>query len=176
MIYSKYTSLDYFNSIKVRLEHLINEKQLVVSKFQFHKGTIRTTYHNALKTIKHKFHKGTIRTHRERRPHHTLLIFQFHKGTIRTISTRRCASGRSVFQFHKGTIRTLRQGQTYCKISYFNSIKVRLEPAISSSSIDVPWFQFHKGTIRTHLHEDAESNWSYFNSIKVRLEPIEAKT
>ena len=34
----------YFNSIKVRLEHVKNVVNISVTKFQFHKGTIRTFY------------------------------------------------------------------------------------------------------------------------------------
>ena len=54
----------YFNSIKVRLERLIREKQEVVSKFQFHKGTIRTLLRNTALSlsVRFQFHKGTIRT------------------------------------------------------------------------------------------------------------------
>ena len=77
--------------------------------FQFHKGTIRTSY-------------PSINTARKTK-------FQFHKGTIRTpqlvvTSTTACA-----FQFHKGTIRTLQvitfESQYFDKD--FNSIKVQLE-------------------------------------------------
>ncbi len=37
--------LDYFNSIKVQLEHYFNGVLPTAQLFQFHKGTIRTTAH-----------------------------------------------------------------------------------------------------------------------------------
>ena len=55
--------------------------------------------------------------------------------------------------------------------SYFNSIKVQLEPLLYRNISDAFIFQFHKGTIRTYqpfcflLHEQ-----THFNSIKVQLE------
>ena len=54
-----------------------------------------------------------------------------------------------LFQFHKGTIRTREWEERRYQASYFNSIKVQLEPGFS--------FKF-----------DDTSN--YFNSIKVQLE------
>ena len=58
--------------------------------------------------------------------------------------------GNPLFQFHKGTIRTkATQGRTTLQAD-FNSIKVRLEPAIIVSFLMIKRkFQFHKGTIRT---------------------------
>ena len=58
-----------------------------------------------------------------------LCIFQFHKGTIRTFSTFFAAGFLSLFQFHKGTIRTCCLTRVSSRISYFNSIKVQLEPS-----------------------------------------------
>ena len=43
-----------------------------------------------------------------------------------------------LFQFHKGTIRTLLLAAVLLMYLDFNSIKVRLEPALSCCSIDVP--------------------------------------
>ena len=56
--------LKNFNSIKVRLEPMEISITTMETKFQFHKGTIRTL--NPGETIKlgykFQFHKGTIRT------------------------------------------------------------------------------------------------------------------
>ena len=56
-----------------------------------------------------------------------------------------------LFQFHKGTIRTVGADKKSVTFTYFNSIKVRLEPGLISLS--------------ERLNFD-------FNSIKVRLERI----
>ena len=55
----------------------------------------------------------------------------------------------------------------------FNSIKVRLEPAVNCMVGELlTLFQFHKGTIRTALHPLSLLRvLRCFNSIKVRLEP-----
>ena len=54
----------YFNSIKVRLELRFSKNLTASTKFQFHKGTIRTGDQIIVKYIIHEFqfHKGTIRT------------------------------------------------------------------------------------------------------------------
>ena len=55
-------------------------------QFQFHKGTIRTTYSSDNTTIAKvfQFHKGTIRTPISQAIIALVFLFQFHKGTIRT--------------------------------------------------------------------------------------------
>ena len=58
--------MNYFNSIKVRLEHNPILPLETRKQFQFHKGTIRT------QPLAHLSH--------------AMLLFQFHKGTIRTVS------------------------------------------------------------------------------------------
>ena len=55
----------------------------------------------------------------------------------------------SLFQFHKGTIRTLCDNVLITPLTYFNSIKVRLELGSQISRGSLQLFQFHKGTIRT---------------------------
>ena len=55
---------------------------------------------------KFQFHKGTIRTSLALHKYHAYDAFQFHKGTIRTNNTAIINHG-ALFQFHKGTIRTL---------------------------------------------------------------------
>ena len=54
--------------------------------------------------------------------------------------------------------------------TYFNSIKVRLEPLLYTLYIYVLLFQFHKGTIRTYILVYLFLPLLNFNSIKVRLE------
>ena len=58
------TFLVYFNSIKVQLERNIAARPASFSRFQFHKGTIRTysALENDPKYYRFQFHKGTIRT------------------------------------------------------------------------------------------------------------------
>ena len=56
------------------------------------------------------------------------------------------------------------------RLSYFNSIKVRLEREIAITEHLKQLFQFHKGAIRTGEHKAKSSAFAHFNSIKVRLE------
>ena len=79
----------------------------------------------------------------------TTFRFQFHKGTIRTAEYRDHTQVPFIFQFHKGTIRTSTNARTLIHISYFNSIKVRLELLRQEHACVYEVFQFHKGTIRT---------------------------
>ena len=75
----------YFNSIKVRLKPCSSRKHNLLQKFQFHKGTIKTSNchcglvflsnFNSIKVrLKHKMVLSSIKT----------ILFQFHKGTIKT--------------------------------------------------------------------------------------------
>ena len=118
----------HFNSIKVRLKHDFNTSLSVPSRFQFHKGTIKTQVTTTADTLssKFQFHKGTIKTQladllsqilqnfnsikvRLKRQAGSvprfLHVFQFHKGTIKT-GAQQLGSAISKFQFHKGTIKT----------------------------------------------------------------------
>ena len=99
-----------FNSIKVRLE--LSEMfttSWARSRFQFHKGTIRT--HSQDHNNKYHRHFNSIKVRLE---HSRAFLwgnrkqgFQFHKGTIRTVGSRLACFGLCPFQFHKGTIRTV---------------------------------------------------------------------
>ena len=66
-----------FNSIKVQLRQLTQDSAALNKRFQFHKGTIKTTrlVYDRLKTNLFQFHKGTIKTFRAFRAvsSHTLL-------------------------------------------------------------------------------------------------------
>ena len=164
----------YFNSIKVRLEQIL---QGVTKGLDI--------YFNSIKVrLEPYFWHKTVPSRNE---------FQFHKGAIRTsLASLRC-SRLLTFQFHKGAIRTSRTMIMSTSISYFNSIKVRLEPGArphwgrahgNFNSIKVrlepesatmsPYdyrFQFHKGAIRTMRNIKPHfATLLYFNSIKVRLE------
>ena len=143
-----------FNSIKVRLEQNVILFDELLTRFQFHKGTIRTVdhvqnhgkipYFNSIKVRLELFAFSSY--------YNARLLFQFHKGTIRTLIL---ASRLSVLKF------------------YFNSIKVRLEPCyIVKENNQFAQFQFHKGTIRTEFYLHNQHKNYYFNSIKVRLEPV----
>ena len=57
--------LRHFNSIKVRLERTTKGYLLITYRFQFHKGTIRTSpILLDAEGAEFQFHKGTIRTPR----------------------------------------------------------------------------------------------------------------
>ena len=100
-----------------------------MTRFQFHKGTIKTLSGDAMPDIKaiFQFHKGTIKTFlvflqsnsrtnfnsikvRLKLPARfelaTLSLFQFHKGTIKTSYLPTFFPMTRQFQFHKGTIKT----------------------------------------------------------------------
>ena len=141
-----------FNSIKVRLElPLLCFTLFSSTKFQFHKGTIRTSDEptEVFPVKLFQFHKGTIRTYGQYRHGHNQVDFNSIKVRLERLLDLTLISFLTVFQFHKGTIRTVIQVAVSIQISNFNSIKVRLE--LSPYYLDriLQTFQFHKGTIRT---------------------------
>ena len=77
--------LPHFNSIKVQLEHRLKNDIFDLSIFQFHKGTIRTTYDDDNLPLFSYFNSIKVQLELSRdiltSPVKT---FQFHKGTIRT--------------------------------------------------------------------------------------------
>ena len=113
----------------MRLERISRPRKGNAQTFQFHKGAIRTL-------------KCCILTLKSS-------PFQFHKGAIRTIKAHFGVTPPDKFQFHKGAIRTISSLVMRVLLIYFNSIKVRLEPAPFTPSTDDVGFQFHKGAIRT---------------------------
>ena len=76
-----------FNSIKVQLEQIERNPYSLKQKFQFHKGTIRTT--NTGKFYIKDTYFNSIKVQLEQMCFNLRLkvniIFQFHKGTIRTV-------------------------------------------------------------------------------------------
>ena len=138
----------YFNSIKVRLKHIL---KVIISThkpiFQFHKGTIKTQILQLLCIDFNHFNSIKVRLkHSEYKVGHDVLRFQFHKGTIKT-NLDTFNMSHYLFQFHKGTIKT-RGYRAVAVVDYhFNSIKVRLKLA----------------------HFTFSALQQNFNSIKVRL-------
>ena len=146
--------LPHFNSIKVQLELSSSTSHTCNRIFQFHKGTIRTSfillgpslvmYFNSIKVQLEPVsvtlnweptsNFNSIKVQLELRPSElsrsSQISFQFHKGTIRTTEPRDGTGCQNQFQFHKGTIRTSRFFRACSLFSYFNSIKVQLEQAM----------------------------------------------
>ena len=115
-------SISNFNSIKVRLEQGAYAEPFSHYKFQFHKGTIRTSYGDKWDWL--DFHFNSIKVRLE--PGFSSEVSFYH-----------------VFQFHKGTIRTNIIRLLLKLLQHFNSIKVRLElarimPRLIYSSISIP--------------------------------------
>ena len=97
-----------FNSIKVRLEHLLLKKPSTLSDY-FNSIKVRLELPYASKVV-------------------AVVGFQFHKGAIRTRLDTSRNSRKKLFQFHKGAIRTIIIYISAIWLKHFNSIKVRLEP------------------------------------------------
>ena len=163
----------YFNSIKVRLEHL-NYAQAKNAYANFNSIKVR---------LERNLPCGCV---------DLVCYFNSIKVRLELGETFNQVSPFKLFQFHKGAIRTKRFWLVIITCSYFNSIKVRLE-LINSLMLQLfPKFQFHKGAIRTlrlrccgqsrtpfQFHKGAIRTsililwWMvvvHFNSIKVRLE------
>ena len=75
---------------------------------------------------KFQFHKGTIKTSHLAFTPKSFTIFQFHKGTIKTLECEQWLPLLPLFQFHKGTIKTSTPRLPTSTNDYFNSIKVQL--------------------------------------------------
>ena len=75
-----------FNSIKVRLEHSCQERTEAASRFQFHKGAIRTSFSVYFSSSTVNFNSIKVRLERLKILKVLLIsLFQFHKGAIRTM-------------------------------------------------------------------------------------------
>ena len=81
-------------------------------KFQFHKGTIKTSAPIDFIIIATHFNSIKVRLKLDIQlpVQNILALFQFHKGTIKTGVLVGGGLGCTGFQFHKGTIKTL----NYC--------------------------------------------------------------
>ena len=92
------------------------------------------------------------------------VVFQFHKGAIRTRLCRAAKLLMSYFNSIKVRLELLVPLFLLPALFYFNSIKVRLEPEYSSQANAYKvLFQFHKGAIRTSTM--ARNDVSYVISI-----------
>ena len=129
----------HFNSIKVRVKRQMRQRMLMTTVFQFHKGTIKTS-----------FSQFTI---------FLSAWFQFHKGTIKTARMDGRLNLPSTFQFHKGTIKTTPSAISTSSRPYFNSIKVRLKRQMRQRMLMTTVFQFHKGTIKTRISISLLISW-----------------
>ena len=86
VVFPSLTLLINFNSIKVQLEPLVRVSVPVASRFQFHKGTIRTGKKHQLSRAFRYFNSIKVQLERGAAVGGVpgALVFQFHKGTIRT--------------------------------------------------------------------------------------------
>ena len=117
-----------FNSIKVQLKRIWSPTCTITSKFQFHKGTIKTnSLHSRPRQSAFQFHKGTIKTLINSSNISKFDYFNSIKVQLKP-SSGSVGDGSPSFQFHKGTIKT--------RIADKGNYKI-VE------------FQFHKGTIKT---------------------------
>ena len=83
---------------------------------------------NALNSVtKFQFHKGTIRTRQRLLGKLGKRHFNSIKVQLEPLQTQRQRLFFLTFQFHKGTIRTDVRMLRFTSIEYFNSIKVQLE-------------------------------------------------
>ena len=82
---------------------------MVLYKFQFHKGTIRTNQQESSHVDQQHFNSIKVQLELASTCLKTThSVFQFHKGTIRTNFHQGIIWSMRQFQFHKGTIRTLK--------------------------------------------------------------------
>ena len=84
----------HFNSIKVRLK-LIRPKRSAAMRSHFNSIKVRLKQLTIMQTrwpSRFQFHKGTIKTLRSLKNFAADLLFQFHKGTIKTYVSFRIAN------------------------------------------------------------------------------------
>ena len=159
-----------FNSMKVRLIPAEPPKRSRLKKFQFHEGSINTTFATFWASAEGYFNSMKVR------------LIQ-----LPTVSPSPPVS----FQFHEGSINTLRLAHQATLLRYFNSMKVRLIHTLAPIWAAAHQFQFHEGSINTEDSEQRKrpprpfqfhegsintiSSFSFlatrfnFNSMKVRL-------
>ena len=103
-----YIIIHNFNSIKVRLERALISNTL--AKINFNSIKVRLEQANIFRYYiinSFQFHKGAIRTYVGQITPHPPVLFQFHKGAIRTYYYFLFWLIIIIFQFHKGAIRTI---------------------------------------------------------------------
>ena len=112
----KIFSLSSFNSIKVRLrQDFIKITKYFHTRFQFHKGTIKTLCSSLYRRwqFEFQFHKGTIKT--PAAVDVVVFLASFNSIKVRLRQNERMEKCRRshMFQFHKGTIKTVGAGKDY---------------------------------------------------------------
>ena len=127
-----------FNSIKVRLELHLQQNIETETRFQFHKGTIRTFLE--IWFLQNCVYFNSIKVRLEL---NNLLCRIVQKLYFNSIKVR--------LEHLSPKIPTL-------SLKYFNSIKVRLEHNQNGYTYQFNEFQFHKGTIRTYYTYDLIAN------------------
>ena len=131
---------DNFNSIKVRLELKEEHRKNYLTRFQFHKGTIRTHFPFRGEVFE-VFNFNSIKVRLERNVLNMvwIIVSDFNSIKVRLeLSKFFVGKATTLFQFHKGTIRT----------------PCRLAVAALAGR-----FQFHKGTIRTRTFHSPVRQW-----------------
>ncbi len=118
-----------FNSIKVRLRQAFFLSDGNELRFQFHKGSIKTSCRS----------RSCSRT----------TSFNSIKVRLRRLPLQGSCDSSDRFQFHKGSIKTRLQAVYQLPSRSFNSIKVRLRPSCPNCASSRSEFQFHKGSIKT---------------------------
>ena len=123
----------------------------MLTKFQFHKGTIKTLVSDTCVPIDNiNFNSIKVRLKH--------LIF--------------CCTLFNIKYFNSIKVRlklVIAIKVAIYALGYFNSIKVRLKHSFVLASKNPIIFQFHKGTIKTSAPQIYANTLLYFNSIKVRL-------
>ena len=140
-----------FNSIKVQLKLVEAVGVMPFAKFQFHKGTIKTSQRYEYRRAFSDFNSIKVQLKRDTK-HHVWYWpkFQFHKGTIKTLVSFTSRLN-TIWNFNSIKVQLkqflVKHGK---KISRnFNSIKVQLKQSMPQSRTTKQKFQFHKGTIKT---------------------------
>ena len=96
-----------FNSIKVQLKHLILLEIIKIVKFQFHKGTIKTTQSSVDAQYAQNFNSIKVQLKQHADILCALLANYFNSIKVQLKqSYYLCLYPYFVFQFHKGTIKT----------------------------------------------------------------------
>ena len=163
----------YFNSIKVRLELLIQHTENV--KPHFNSIKVRLELSVVLLVLLVLFYFNSIKVRLERswsRRSIRALYINFNSIKVRLEPGIVSQRDHHLFYFNSIKVRLERIRPTIHqrREGHFNSIKVRLELSSLFAFLLFRLFQFHKGAIRTCSLSIKAIAMYHFNSIKVRLE------
>ncbi len=123
-------SLEYFNSILVQLEdNLLFILSKKVFLFQFHSGTIRSSFPSARTLLETYFNSILVQLEAEYLCKAIRFKIHFNSILVQLEATGKIGKKglRLIFQFHSGTIRRLCGYSCNRRQDYFNSILVQLE-------------------------------------------------